>query len=140
MAHTIERIDVWSGTIDDKPGAVADVLSTLADAGADLEFVIARREQKGKGVIFLAPLKGAALARAGKKAGLKKTDKLYALRIQGTDKAGLGATICRAIADAGVNMRGVNAVAIGRRSAFYLSFDDKTDATTARRALNKTLK
>ena len=39
----IERTDVWAAELEDKPGALARKLNALADAGADVEFVIARR-------------------------------------------------------------------------------------------------
>jgi hypothetical protein len=60
MELSVERVDVWAATIDDKPGGLARVLSVLRDAGVDLQFVVARRtpEASGKGVVFVAPLQG----------------------------------------------------------------------------------
>ena len=43
MAIKASRIDVWTTTIDDRAGAVAEKLEPLARAGADLELVFARR-------------------------------------------------------------------------------------------------
>ena len=64
MAYKVDRVDVWAGPIKDRPGTAAKVLGALAEAGANLEFVIARRDKKGTGVIFLAPLKGVKQAKA----------------------------------------------------------------------------
>lgn len=140
MPYTVSRVDVWAGSIVDKPGGVAKVLDGLAAAGANLEFVIARRDKPKKGVVFVAPLKGAAQARAAKKLRLAKADSLQSVRVEGPDKAGLGAQITCALAEAGVNLRGISAAALGRRSVVYFAFDSKKDATAAVRVLKKALK
>ena len=53
MNLVVEHVDVWAAGLQDKPGELAGVLSALRAAGADLEFVIARRaaETPGKGLI-----------------------------------------------------------------------------------------
>ena len=38
-----ERVDVWAASIEDSPGGLAVVLAALREAGADLQFIIARR-------------------------------------------------------------------------------------------------
>ena len=92
MAVEISKVDVWAGKIKDRPGGLGEKLEALDDAGANLEFVISRRapEKRGTGVVFLAPLRGAALARAARKAGLAKATGLHSLRIEGPDRAGIG--------------------------------------------------
>ncbi|MCC6695679.1 MAG: amino acid-binding protein [Candidatus Hydrogenedentes bacterium] len=139
MPYTIERVDVWAGTIKDQPGGVAAVLDTLAKAGANLEFVIARRDVPGTGVVFLAPLKGAAQLRAAKRLGLRKAETLQSLRVEGADKPGLGAKITMALAEAGVNLRGLSAAALGKRCVVYFAFDSQAEAKKARQVL-KSLK
>ena len=139
MAYSIRKVDVWSGSIKDQPGALAAVLGPLAEAGAALEFVLARRDKQGKGIVFLAPLKGAAVLRAARKLKLSKSDKLQALRIEGPDKRGLGAKIGAALGEAGVNMRGLSAIAIGNKCVCLLAFDSKEDAAKAKRVLAKAL-
>jgi hypothetical protein len=46
----------------------------------------------------------------------------------------------RALADAGINLRGISAAALGRRAVTYFAFDSAADADTAIRALKKILK
>jgi len=46
----------------------------------------------------------------------------------------------RALVDAGINLRGLSAAALGRRAVTYLAFDSATDADTASRVLKKVLK
>ena len=43
MDLIVEKEDVWIASLEDKPGALAGKLTALTDAGADLDFVIARR-------------------------------------------------------------------------------------------------
>jgi hypothetical protein len=130
---SITRVDVWAASIEDQPGGLAKKLEALATAGAKLEFVIARRapDKPGTGVVFLTPLKGPAQIRAAKNAGFEKTTALHSVRIEGTDKAGLGAQITRALAEAGINLRGLSAAAIGKRFIGHLALDSAADATKA---------
>ncbi len=137
MALKVERVDTWAAGMKDKPGEVTAKLAALADAGVSLEFVIARRtpEKKGTGVVFVTPIKGAAQCRAARKAGFAKTASLHALRVEGPDKKGIGAAMSAAIADKGINLRGVSAAAIGRKFVAHFAFDTSADATKAGRVL-----
>jgi len=141
MPYEITKVDVWAGTIDDRPGGLAQKLEALSEAGANLEFVIARRspEQPGAGVVFLAPLHGARQTRVALNAGLSKATSLCSLRLQGPDKPGLGARVTRLLADEGINLRGLSAAAVGRQSVVYFGFDNTADANKAVRVLKKAL-
>jgi hypothetical protein len=46
----------------------------------------------------------------------------------------------RALAAAGINLRGVSAAALGRRTVTYFAFDSAADADNAVRVLKKALK
>src|SRR5436190_23699190 len=90
MAHTVSKIDVWTGGIDDRPGALAAKMQPVAEAGADLTFAIARRQPhlSGRGVVFLGPFKGAKQTKAAAAAGLTRATDLAALHLEGPNKAG----------------------------------------------------
>ena len=133
MAMQITRMDVWAGTMQDKPGALAKKLTALRKAGANLKFVLARRSKPRRGVLFVAPLKAAA----AKKAGLKKSPRLAAVRVAGPDRRGLGAKMAEALAEAGINIRGLSADVIGRRFVAHLAFDSAAEANKAVRTLKK---
>jgi len=136
MAMKVERFDMWVAPIKDNPGSLAEKLESLSQAGANLDFVIARRTtRKPGGVLFAAPIKGPAQARTAKKAGLKKTKSLVAIRIEGPDKRGQGASITKALADKGINLRGLSAIAIGRKFIMHLALDNAAAATKAGRIL-----
>jgi len=141
MKLDISRADVWAASIEDRPGGLAEKLDVLCEGGTNLEFLIARRapEKPGTGVVFVTPIKGASQVKAAKKAGFEKTKSLHALRVAGVDKPGLGVKLTRQIAEAGINLRGVSAAAIGRHAIFHLAFDSTTDANRAIRCLKKIL-
>jgi hypothetical protein len=133
---------VWSGEIEDRPGGLGEKLAALSDSGANLEFLVSRRapDKPGTGVVFITPIKGAKQKNAAQQSGLATTDSLHSVRIEGPDRAGLGAKMTGALADSGINLRGVSAAALGRRSVTYLAFDSASDADTAIRVLKKALK
>ena len=69
----VEHVDVWAAAIEDRPGGLANVLASLRDAGADLQFIIARRapDEPGKGVLFVTPLQGDREIAAAAEMGFK---------------------------------------------------------------------
>ena len=139
MAMKVSRMDVWVASMKDYPGAAADKLAALAAAGANLAFVIARRspEKPGTGVMFLTPLKGGKQLAAAKKANFRKTKSLHSVMVEGPDKPGLGAKLTCALAEAGINLRGLSAASIGKRCIVYFAFDKAVEAATATRLLKK---
>lgn len=140
MAYAISKVAVWAGRIKDRPGGLAEKLGALSRARTNLEFVIARRDKPGTGVVFLAPLKGAAQARAARKARLKRATNMHSLRLMGPDRRGLGAKITTALARAGINMRGLSAASMRGRCVVYFAFDTAAAANQAARLLKRTLK
>ena len=131
-----ERVDMWVAGLKDKPGALADKLEQVAAAGANLQFVLARRapDKPGSAVVFATPFKGAA-ARAAKKAGFHKSRSLFAVRLQGPDRKGRGAKITCALAAGGINLRGLSAVGIGKEFVAYVALDSAADAAKAAKIL-----
>lgn len=139
MALKVTRPDIWVASIEDRPGGLNEKLEALAGAGAQLEFVLARRapEKAGTGVVFLSPIKGVKQAAAARKAGFRKSKSLAAVRAEGPDKRGLGAKITAALAERQVNLRGMSAVVVGKRFALYLALDDAKAAAKAAGILRK---
>jgi hypothetical protein len=137
MKLKVSRVDVWAATLKDRPGGLAGALTAAAKAGADLDFVIARRrpEKRGEGVVFLTPIAGAAQVKAAKAAGFAKADGLHSLRIQGRNKPGVGAKIARELAAARINLRGFSAAALDKRFVVYLALDTAAAAAKAVRVL-----
>jgi len=139
MKLDVARIDVWVAGIEDRPGGLAAKLSGLAEAGANLEFLMARRapERSEKAVVFAAPLKGVRQTRAARQLGFHKSKSVHGLRVSGPDKPGLGLTLAEVLAEAGINLRGFSGVAVGRRATFHIAFDSASDANKAARVLRR---
>ena len=140
MKLKVSRIDVWAATIEDKPGGLANKLEGLAGAKADLEFVLARRTPErgaGQGVVFTSTLKTADQEKRGVDLGFTKTDSLHSVRVEGADAPGMGAKLTRALATAGVNLRGLSAASMGRHFVAYFAFDSEADAEKAVSILEK---
>jgi hypothetical protein len=139
MKMKIAEVDVWVAGIKDRPGGLAAKLADLARAGANLEFLIARRESSipGSGVVFVTPLKGAGQIKAAKEAGFAKTKSLHSLRVVCADRKGLGAGLTRALAKEGINLRGMSAAAMGKQCVVHLAFDKAADVRKAKAVLRK---
>ena len=139
MALKVSKADVWAVTIDDRPGGAAEKLESLSKAGAALEMVLARRtaEQPGKGVMFVTPLKGKKAVEAARQAGMGQPGSIHSVRIEGGDKPGLGSKIARTLGDAGVNFRGMSAIAMGRKFVSFIACDSAEDQARAIAALKK---
>lgn len=133
MKLKVTQVDVWAAGLKDRPGSLAAKLAVLAEAGADLEFVIARRESSkpGAGVVFVTPLAGAAQTRAAKRAGFKKAPSLHSVRIEAADKPGLGAALIEALAARKINLRGLSAAAVGKKCIVHLALDNAADVKKA---------
>jgi hypothetical protein len=137
MALKVSKIEVWAADIQDQPGGLAQVLEKIGDAGGSLEFVIARRDDRetGTGTVFMTPIKGRKVQEAARAAGANPANNVPTLRVEGPDKAGMGARMSRAMADAGVNVRGVSGAVIGNKFVAYIGFDTDADADRASQAI-----
>lgn len=140
MAYKVSNVEVYAGDILNKPGTLARVLEGLKNSGANLEFVIARRAAEHSSRVFVAPIKGKKQKQAASEVGLVPAAGMHALRVEGPDRAGLGADITRAIADQGINLRGVSAAAIGKKSVTYFAFESPDNLASAIKIVKKAVK
>ncbi|MCA8272434.1 amino acid-binding protein [Burkholderia sp. AU30280] len=133
MELSVERVDVWAANIDDKPGGLATVLGALRTAGADLQFIVARRtsETPGKGVVFVAPLQGDAVIRAATQVGFSVTPSVHSVRVMGLDQMGIIGQLTQMLADGAINLRGVSAAVLGSQFIAYFAVDSVDDADKA---------
>ena len=137
MPLKVTKTDVWSAKIQDQPGGLAQVMEAIAGAGANLECVIARRQpnKPGAGAVFVTPLKGKRVLAAAAAAGFKASQRIATLKVEGDDRPGLGAKVAQAVGAAEVNLRGISAVAVGKKFVSYLGFDNWRDADRAAAAI-----
>lgn len=139
MPYTINKVDVWAADIPNQPGTLARVLEGLSNAGAQLEFMIARKVNDDTSRVFVAPIKGAKQHRAASDVGLTRAAGMHSLRIEGPDRAGLGAKITNAVAEKGINLRGASAATIGKKAVFYLAVESEQHLKEATKAVHKLL-
>jgi hypothetical protein len=139
MALKVTKADVWMTTVDDRAGGAADKIEPLSRAGANFEFVFARRtpEDPGKGLLIVFPVKGAKVVKAAQEAGFARSASMFSVRIEGGDKPGMTARIMRALADAGISFRGMPATAVGRKFVSFVALDSEADRDKALGVLKK---
>lgn len=128
-----ERVEVWAASLEDKPGSLANILSSLREAGANLNFILARREpdQPGKSVVYVTPLAGDAELEAAATLGFNLTARVYSVRVEGQNQPGIAAGLASKLAAAGLNLRGFSAAVLGTRFILYIGLDSAEDAAKA---------
>ncbi|MCU0784226.1 MAG: amino acid-binding protein [Verrucomicrobia bacterium] len=139
MNVIVELEEVWAASLDDKPGALSNKLSALAEVGADLDFTIARRapDKPGTGVVFVTPLRGDPEIEAAGELGFAATNRLHSIRVEGRNERGIAGKLTQAVAKAGINLRGFSAAAIGTQFVLHMAFDKPEDAQKAMAVLRQ---
>jgi len=134
-----EQEEVWVASLEDTPGALGNKLATLADAGADLGFVIARRapNKPGTGVVFVTPLRGDREIEAATEEGFNVSSHLHSVRVEGQNEPGLAARLTQKVGQAGLNLRGFSGAVIGTQFVLHLAFDTEEMADKALAVLRK---
>jgi hypothetical protein len=137
MSFKLDRVHVWSGEITDHPGAMSSKLAPLAQAGANLEYILTRRltSKPGYGVLYIAPITGPAQVRAARSAGLSESQDPVVLRVEGDNMAGLGHRLTQQWALAGINLQGLTMSVLGKKFIGYAAFDTIDDANRAAQIL-----
>lgn len=140
MGLFVEAVDVWAAPITDRPGALAEALKALRDAGADLQCIISRRapDQPGKGVVFVTPLQGDGEVAAAAQVGFSASHTVHSVRIMGRDRPGIAAIVAEKVSEAGVNLRGFTSMVMGAQFIAYLAVDSREDADRVIKALTHT--
>jgi hypothetical protein len=133
MDLTAERVNIWAANIKDKAGGLAHLLTGLRDAGADLDFIIARRTpgKPGTGVVFVTPLRGDREIAAAADLGFNVAGSVNSVRVEGDNRPGVAAEVTEKLAAAGINLRGFSAVVIGQKFILYIGLDSAKDAAKA---------
>lgn len=141
MAATIKKITLWRVEVQDRPGALADVLEPLAAAKGDLQAVMGYRlpGDKTRSAIEVWPVSGKKLTEAAQRAGLAPAS-IPALLVSGPNKSGVGQKIARTVADAGINMTFLIAQVVGARYSAVLGFEADEACNQAAKLLRGALR
>ena len=138
MTLSIKKAVLWRGSVENRPGALAQVLEPIAATGSDLQIVMGYREhgQPEKAVIELFPVSGRKLTEAVEGAGLTPSA-IPALVVSGSNRAGLAHSVARAIADAGINLVFLVAQTVGRSYSAIFGFESAADVDRAAKLIRK---
>ena len=139
MDLLVNRVDIWTASIADKPGGLSRTLKGVYEAGADLDFVIARRapDKPGTGAVFLTPIRGDREIEAASTLGFNLTSSVDSVRVEGDNVPGAAVNIADVIANADINIRSFSAAVIGPRYIAYIGFDSSSDADRAAKVLRE---
>jgi hypothetical protein len=137
MSFKWDRVHVWSCEITDQAGSVASKLAHLAQGDANLEYIFTKRlpNKPGFGILYVAPITGAAQVRAAKAADMHETDYPIVRRIEGDNEAGLAHHVTQQWALAGINLQGLTMAVMGPSFIGYAAFDTVNDANRAAQIL-----
>ena len=133
MSFKMDRVHVWGVEVMDEPGGVANKLTLLDGAGADLEYVYTQRyaDRPGYGTLCVAPIVGMEQMKAAKAVGLNEVSDHIVMRVEGDNTAGLAHRLKHAWAGAGINLHGAILTVIGSKFVGYVTFDSVADANRA---------
>ncbi len=135
MADEIRRINYYYATIPDKPGEGACALSALCLAGVNLLGFCGFPSGRGKAQLDFFPQDEPVFKKAARKAGLKLSPKKTGFLVQGDDRAGAVAEWMSKLAEAGVNVTSVQAVAAGAGRYGAMLWVKAADVRKAAKAL-----
>jgi len=137
----VTKVDLWSNTIDNRPGGLMTQLESLVKAGADLDLILARGPDHaaGKGTALLSPISGQRQQQAAEQAGFQRNAGLYCLRLAGMDEPGYAYRLLFALAAESLNVQELSAVTLEGQFVMYVAFDNAADADKAMNRLQRPL-
>jgi len=138
MPVKVKRITLWRKELANQAGTLAEALAPLAQAGADLQVVMGYcyPGDRTRAAVELFPIATKKATAAAQAAGLAAAG-IPALHVEGDNRAGVGHTITRALADAGVNLEFLVAHVIGRKYSAVFGFENDADAEKAAALIKK---
>jgi hypothetical protein len=119
----IRELTIWSGEVANRPGMLARALAPLAEAGADLEVVMAylKPGDRQRAVLEVAPISGVREQAAAREADLHPAE-IPCLLVEGTNRPGLGHEIAKALGDDGIDMNFLVTHVVGEKYRSVIGF------------------
>jgi hypothetical protein len=134
MKDAIRRVDYFSVEVPDRPGEAFRVLQALVSAGINLLVCNAQKEGE-RARINVVPDDPSLFKAAAAQAGLVFMATRSGFLIQGNDRPGALAHHLRILANAGVNLAGIDAIGSGGGRFGAILWLYPEDLTRAERAL-----
>ena len=132
MPVKVKKVTLWRKELENRAGTLSETLLPLAKSGADLQVVMGYcyPADRARAAVELFPVASKKLATAAQSVGLAPS-RIPAVHVEGDNRSGLGHSITRALADAGVNLDFLIAQVIGRKYSAVLGFESDGDADKA---------
>ena len=134
MSDTIKKVERFSVDVPDQAGEGARVLNALAAGKADLLAAWGYPLGGGNAKIELVPKDAVKMKAAAKAAKIKVKRESAAFCVVDRNKVGALAAALATLAEKGVNIRAVQALAVGGKYGALIEVDSK-DARKAAKAL-----
>jgi hypothetical protein len=141
MSVKLKKITLWRKELENRAGTLSETLEPLAKAGADLQVVMGYcyPGDRTRAAVELFPVASKKTTGAAQSAGLAAAA-IPAVHVEGNNRAGIGHSITRALADAGVNLDFLVAHVIGRKFSAVFGFENDADADKAVGLIKKATK
>lgn len=139
MTDTVRRVQYFSIDVPDKPGEAFRVLQTLVSSGINL-LACSGHKVRRSARIDVVPDDTHAFAAATAKAGLAFTATKSGFLVQGDDRPGALAHNLQRLANAGINVTGIDAMGAGEGrwgAILWVKPEDVSRAASALGALEK---
>ncbi len=137
MADTVKRVQYFYTEVSDKPGEGVKLLGMLKEAGVNLlafsGFPKGRRAQ-----IDFIPVDPSAFRAAARKAKLTLVGPKTGFLVQGEDRVGVVEELMAKLANVGINVTAIDAVAAGERRYGAILWVKPGDVQKAARVLGAT--
>ncbi len=137
MADTVKRVQYFYTEVSDKPGEGVKLLGMLKEAGVNLlafsGFPKGRRAQ-----IDFIPVDPSAFRAAARKAKLTLVGPKTGFLVQGEDRVGAVEELMAKLANVGINVTAIDAVAAGERRYGAILWVKPGDVQKAARVLGAT--
>lgn len=135
MKDQVFRVEYFAFTIDDKPGAGADLGRRLKDEGVNLIALSAFPLTAGRTQVDIVPEQPELFLRAAKSLDLVLGEPKVAFLIQGADRPGAVGEIMKRLGAANVNIRAALGVSAGGDRYGALLWVNQQDVELASRVL-----
>ena len=134
MAETVREVSYYYMTASNKPGQGAALATMLKEAGVSLlavhAFPVRSRVQ-----VDVVPENARAFTSFARKAKIKISPRKKAFLVEGTDRTGALLPVFTKLADAGINITAITAIAAGRKRYGAIFWVNPKDQRRAKRAL-----